>query len=329
MRIPADAKERTAKVKLFGAFRLDQEDHTLWRDGNRIAMAPKVFDVLAYLVETVPKRGYRFVASVIDEIPPESNLSLSKSQEENPPKEKAVSEKLSPFEGEVAQATDAESSRSLAGKFWRPAIAAAIVLFATAALARHFRSPWPRANGRPPADASIVVLPFVDIGPAKDQEYFADGITEQLISDLAKVSGLRVVGQLSAFQFKGKNEDSLEIGRNLGVANVLEGSVRREGSRVRITAELINASDGFQIWTQTYDREMKDILAAQDELARSTTEALQLRLLGVNGQPIPSNSQNTNSEPYQAYLQAEYFRGRGRGKEDLEKALAYSAGLQS
>lgn len=177
----------------------------------------------------------------------------------------------------------------------------------------------------PPAvAASVAVLPFADLSPARDQEYFADGITEQLISDLAKVPGLRIVGRSSAFQFKGKNEDLREIGRKLSVASVLEGTVRREGDHVRITAELINADDGFQLWSQTYNREMKDILAVQDELARSTTEALQLRLLGGNGQPIPSNSQNTNSEAYQAYLQAEYFTGRGRGKEDLEKALAYT-----
>jgi TolB-like protein/DNA-binding winged helix-turn-helix (wHTH) protein/Tfp pilus assembly protein PilF len=360
-------------VRLFGAFRLDREDHTVWRDGNRIAMAPKVFDVLAYLVEhagrvvsqddilqalwpetyvnpevlrryileirkalgdrpeapvfieTVPKRGYRFVAPVIDEIPPQSSHSPSKSEEETSSDGKSLSGKLSSIEGGVAQATVAESKgHSVTSRFGRLGIIAAIVLLATAALAHYFWLSRPRVNGQPSAGTSIAVLPFVDISPAKDQEYFADGITDQLISDLAQVSGLRVVGRSSAFQFKGKNEDSREIGRELGVANVLEGSVRREGNHVRITAELIKAADGFQLWSQTYDREMKDIFAVQDELARSTTEALQLRLLGGNGQPIPSNSQNTNSEAYQAYLQAEYFIGRGRGKKDLEKALAYT-----
>ena len=178
----------------------------------------------------------------------------------------------------------------------------------------------------PPAGgvASVAVLPFEDLSPAKDQEYFSDGLSEQLIDNLAKVSGLNVVGRSSSFRFKGKNEDLRDVGRTLGVANVLEGSVRRDGNHIRVTAELVKTDDGFQLWSQTYDREMKDILAVQDELARSTTEALQLRLLGGNGQPIPSNSRNTNSEAYQAYLQAEYFIGRGRGKEDLEKALAYT-----
>ncbi|HTF70224.1 MAG TPA: hypothetical protein VK638_46865, partial [Edaphobacter sp.] len=115
--------------------------------------------------------------------------------------------------------------------------------------------------------ASIAVLPFADMSPPKDQEYFSDGLTEQLIDDLAKVSRLKVIGRSSAFQFKGKNEDLREVGRKLGVANILEGSVRREGNHVHITAELIKADDGFQLWSQTYDREVKDIFAVQDDIA--------------------------------------------------------------
>ena len=103
------------------------------------------------------------------------------------------------------------------------------------------------------------MLPFADMSPAKDQQYFSDGLAEQLINDLAKVSGLKVVGRSSAFQFRGKNEDVREVGKKLGVANVLEGSVRREGNHVRITAELIKADDGFQLWSQTFDREIEDI----------------------------------------------------------------------
>jgi tetratricopeptide (TPR) repeat protein len=108
-----------------------------------------------------------------------------------------------------------------------------------------------------------------------------------------------------------------EIGRKLGVANVLEGSVRRQGNSVRITAELIKTDDGFQLWSQSYDRELKDIFTVQDEIAHSTTQALQLKLLG-------GNLQNTNSQAYQAYLQAKYFIGQGRGKDDLDKALTYA-----
>jgi tetratricopeptide (TPR) repeat protein len=108
------------------------------------------------------------------------------------------------------------------------------------------------------------------------------------------------------------------------VANVLEGSVSRDGNHVRITAELIKADDGFQLWSQTYDREIKDIFAVEDEIALAATEALRLKLLGGNGQPIASNLRSANPEAYQAYLQAKYLSGRGQSREDLGKALAYT-----
>src|SRR5262249_8582369 len=180
------------------------------------------------------------------------------------------------------------------------------------------------SNVTPSSGASIAVLPFADMSPGKDQEYFSDGLSEQLIHDLARVSGLKVVGRSSAFQFKNKNEDLREVGRKLGVANVLEGSVRREGSRVRVTAELTKADDGFQLWSQTYDRKINDIFAVQDDIARAATEALQVKLLGTNGQPVPSTVASANPEAYEAYLQGRYFLGQGHSKEALTKALAYA-----
>jgi hypothetical protein len=137
-------------------------------------------------------------------------------------------------------------------------------------------------------------------------------------------SSLKVVGRSSAFQFKGKNEDVPEVERRLGVTSVLEGSVRRDGNHIRITAELIKVNDGFQLWSQTYDREINDIFAVQDEIALAATEALQLKLLGSNGQRIASNLRTSNPEAYRAYLQAEYFSGRGPSKEDLGKALVFT-----
>jgi TolB-like protein len=199
-----------------------------------------------------------------------------------------------------------------------------LVVVAAAAIARYFQVARNRVNASSVRDTSIAVLPFADMSAAKDQEYFSDGLAEQLINDLAKVSGLKVVGRSSAFQFKGKYEDLRDVGRKLGVANVLEGSVRRDGNHVRITAELIKAGDGFQLWSQTYDREIKDIFAVEDEIALATTEALKLKLLGGNGRPVAPNLRSANPEAYQAYLQAEYFSGRGESKEDLGKALAYT-----
>jgi tetratricopeptide (TPR) repeat protein len=127
----------------------------------------------------------------------------------------------------------------------------------------------------------------------------------------------------SAFQFKGKNEDLRSVGQKLGVANILEGSIRKEGNHIRITAELIKADDGFQLWSETYDREVSHIFAAQDEIARAVTGALQMKLLSAND-VIRAGSRITNPEAYQAYLQGQYFIARGQDKEDLDKALSYA-----
>ena len=172
--------------------------------------------------------------------------------------------------------------------------------------------------------ASIAVLPFADMSPGKDQEYFSDGLAEELTNELAKVPGLKVTGRSSAFQFKGKNEDLRAVGQKLNVANILEGSVRRDGSHVRITAELTKVSDGFQLWSEEYNAELKDIFAVQDQIARAVTQALQIKLLGANATPVLAESKVTNPDAYQAYLQAVYFVNRGSGKTNYEQALAYA-----
>ena len=172
--------------------------------------------------------------------------------------------------------------------------------------------------------ASIAVLPFADMSPGKDQEYFSDGLAEELTNELAKVPGLKVTGRSSAFQFKGKNEDLRAVGQKLNVANVLEGSVRQEGSHVRITAELTKVNDGFQLWSEEYNAELKDIFAVQDQIARAVTEALQIKLLGAKATPDAARSQVANPDAYQAYLQGQYFLNRGSEKANYDKALAYA-----
>src|SRR5215471_9530606 len=349
-------------MKSFKAFRLDRENHILWRNEDRVPMSPKEFDILAYLVEhagrvvtqdqildalwsdtyvnpevlrkyileirkalgdrpenpefieTVPKRGYRFVASVANDNgnePPA--LSASHKAEV-----KVLEEKI-----ESETAPSKRESGFAKRNLWVVSVGV-LAIVAVVGFLGYVRSKRNGRNAGSLNDPSIAVLPFADMSPAKDQEYFSDGLSEQLIHDLAKVSGLKVVGRSSAFQFKGKNEDLRDVGRKLGVVNVLEGSVRREGNHVRITAELIKADDGFQLWTQTYDRQISSIFAVQDEIARAATEALQLKLLGGNGQPIASTLPSANPEAYQAYLQAKYFNVRGQNKEDLGKALAYA-----
>lgn len=172
-----------------------------------------------------------------------------------------------------------------------------------------------------PAQAStpsIAVLPFVNMSSDSEQEYFSDGLAEQLLDDLAKTPGLRVIGRTSSFQFKGKNEDLRLIGKKLDVANILEGSVRKEGNKVRITAQLIQASDGSHLWSDSYDRELNDIFAVQDDIARSVAGALKITLLGEQ----TSSAKTQNVQAYNAYLQGRYFAYR-LGREDMEKAIGY------
>src|SRR5205809_1024784 len=136
---------------------------------------------------------------------------------------------------------------------------------------------FPASQFNPP-DRSIAVLPFTDSSETKDQEYLCDGISEEILHTLAQVDGLRVVGRSSSFAFKGKNTNASEVGEKLNVGNVLEGTLRREGNRVRVTAELIDARSGFHIWTEIYGRELDGAFALQDEIARSIVDALKIKL---------------------------------------------------
>ena len=166
-------------------------------------------------------------------------------------------------------------------------------------------------------EKSIAVLPFLDLSQAKDQEYFCDGMSEEILDALAKVEGLRVVARTSSFSFKGKSVNASEVGKKLNVANVLEGSLRREGNRVRITAELINTRNGFHLWTETYDRELEGVFALQDEITRSIVDALKIKL----AVSLPAHEQR-NTEVYDLYLQGLYFSNKS-SEEDLRRALSF------
>ena len=153
-------------------------------------------------------------------------------------------------------------------------------------------------------EQSIAVLPFVDMSPQGDQGYFADGITEEILNVLVKTHSLKVAGRTSSFQFRGRNEDLREVGEQLGVENILEGSVRKSGNRLRITAQLVKASDGFHLWSETYDRELTDVFAIQDDIARAITDALavQLHLSGNASTLAPVLTSNMTA--YDKYLEA-------------------------
>ena len=132
---------------------------------------------------------------------------------------------------------------------------------------------------------SIAVLPLVNTSGDPSNEYFSDGLSEELIAVLAKIPDLKVIGRSSSFLFKGKSDDSKAIGEKLGVAHLIEGSVRKQGDRVRIVAELINADDGRSLWSETYDRELKDIFAVQNEIATAVADQMKVKLLGQSARP--------------------------------------------
>ena len=173
--------------------------------------------------------------------------------------------------------------------------------------------PAPALGGSP----SIAILPLTNLSSDKEQEYFSDGLTEELLNLLAKVPGLRVAARTSAFAFKGKNEDVVEIAQKLHVATVLEGSVRRSGDQIRISTQLINASDGYHLWSETYDRKLTDVFAVQDEIARAVVGALKLKLLQA---PSSKDRRATNPEAYNQYLLGRQFFLRSNA-EDFRRAM--------
>jgi serine/threonine-protein kinase len=173
------------------------------------------------------------------------------------------------------------------------------------------------AHGKP----SLAVLPFADMSPGKNQEYIGDGLAAELLDALSKIPGLRVAGRTSTFQFKGKNEDVSVIAKKLNVTAILEGSVRKQGNRARISVQLINAADGFQVWSDIFDRELDDIFMVQEEIARAVTGALKIKLLG--GKPATPAPKPPKPEAYNAYLMGRYFLHAARNKENLEKAENY------
>ena len=153
---------------------------------------------------------------------------------------------------------------------------------------------------------SIAVLPFVHMSADADNEYFCDGLAEELLNALAKIDDLKVAARTASFSFRGKNESMAEIGRALNVNSILEGSVRKAGNRVRITVQLINAADGYHVWSERYDRDMEDIFAIQDEITLSVVEALKVKLLGDERQAVLKR-QTQNADAYQHYLRGRHF----------------------
>jgi len=348
----------------FGRFVLNPVERVLSCDGTSVPLTPKAFDTLICLVRnqghmvtkdellrqvwpdtfveeinlavnistirkalgespqecrfiaTVPGHGYRFVAAVHNLPSHNGNAKRSDIAEDSTTIGVNGNPSTSRPGDTAVVAPIKQNSLSLA-------ILVAFALLVVVLSVGYFGSRERETKASMPVEASIAVLPFTDLSPNQDQQYFTDGLAEELITDLAQAPGLRVVARSSAFEFRG-NEDLRSVGHKLGVSNILEGSVRKERDRFRISVELINTENGFQIWSQTYDRRISDIFDVQDEIAAAVSGALEMRLLGANRSSVPATARRTNPEAYQAYLQGRYFEGRGESKEDLENALTFA-----
>jgi adenylate cyclase len=178
-----------------------------------------------------------------------------------------------------------------------------------------------------PATASLAVLPLVNLSRDQENEYFADGMTEELIAALAAVEGLKVVSRTSAFVFKGKNVDVRDVGEKLGVGTVLEGSVRKAGERLKVTVQLVDARSGFHLWSETYDRAFADVFAVQEDISRSVVSALAARLGPGATRPVPGNTPlvrkgTDDLEAYDLDLQGRFFTNK-TSEEKVRKGIEY------
>ncbi len=276
-------------------------------------------DVMFSILGKEPAPVARYIAHAPAELQQIISKTLRKDREERYRSAHELLEALKNLRHNLE--VEAELERSTAVPSWlrwgrSPATLVLLLLIAALAVALPFY--WHRnLKTSSPPEKSIAVLPFLDLSQAKDQEYFCDGISEEILHALAKVDGLRVVARTSSFSFKGKSVNAREVGEKLNVANVLEGSLRREGNRIRVTAELINARSGFHLWTETYDRELAGVFALQDEITRAIVDALKVKF-AVSHPP----RQQPDTEVYDLYLQGLYFSNKG-SEEDLRRALSF------
>jgi TolB-like protein/DNA-binding winged helix-turn-helix (wHTH) protein len=311
-------------------------------------------------VETLPRRGYRFIGVLDADLEAATGASPARDAgsavptvpvRSEPGTELAVPQETTPFPapapiragGEPVARRDAAACADPAPRRSRlPAAPALIALAALVGLGLTYlvlarlwpsghsvvvqapetsRSPAPPGAVFNPPPHSIAVLPFVNMSGDKEQEYFSDGLTEELLNSLAAIDELQVAARTSAFSFKGKDTDIGTIARKLNVGAVLEGSVRRSGNTVRITAQLIDALTGFHLWSHTYDRDLTDMLKLQTEIAAAVASALKVRLLGDVAAKIELGG-TRNPAAFDAYLRARKADVAAHGNEDREIAIA-------
>ena len=298
----------------FGEYTLEAGEHRLLRNSAEVTLRPKVFDTLLYLVtrhgHTVGKN------ELLDAVWPGTFVT------------EAV---LTHCIAEIRQALqdDPHAPRYLKTI---PKVGYAFIaeVHATGGLAE--AGPFLREVPERRPASTIAVLPFVNLSPDPQNEYLCDGLSEELINGLTKVPELRVVAHSSSFSFKGRDIDAREIGRQLGAGSILEGSVRKAGDRLRISAQLIDTAGGFHVWCEQYDRSLSDVFALQDEISRSVLGALKVELCRPGHRAIVTPS-TRNIEAYLLYLQGRFFwhrRFAGQlrlAMECFEKAMQLDPGL--
>lgn len=224
-----------------------------------------------------------------------------------------------PLNDEPVAAVIADEHPETAGGGRKALFAGLLIVVALVAAAIYSYRIRP-SGARAPALSSIAVLPFVDLSPQKDQEYFCDGMTEAIIDALTQAGAFRVVARTSSFAFKDKQQDIREIGRKLDVGAVIEGSVRKDGQRLRVTAQLISVADGYHLWSETYERELKDVFSLQDEISRSIVQTLRQKL-PERSAATPKPAQE-NLAAYELYLKGHYHWARWT-KDEVEKSITY------
>jgi TolB-like protein/DNA-binding winged helix-turn-helix (wHTH) protein len=316
----------------FGEFRLDAMRRVLYsrKEGLPLQVTGKVFDTLLYLVERAGQvLDKRTLMSALwpDVVVEESNLTqtihtLRRVLGERPDEHRfIVTVPGRGYRFVAAVTTGASEEPRPAGR--RPlAIGAALVAIAVAGIALfllrgHGEAGSGSATGA--AKPSIAVLPFVDMSETQDQAYFAEGLSEEILNLLAQSTTLQVSARTSSFSFKGRSVDIPTIAGALNVTHVLEGSVRKAGNRVRITAQLVEGSTSVHAWSQTYDRDVTDIFGVQDDIAGAVAEALQTKL---TGERAANGGQTRNAQAFERHLQGRYFFNR-RGESDVARAKEY------
>ena len=347
------ASQERAEVLGFGVFEVDRKARELRRQGRRIRLQDQPFQVLAMLldqpgeavtreelrkalwpasvyvdfdhglnnaiarlrealgdsatspqyIETLPRLGYRFIYPVRGQPPAQTAPSAPQTPQTTQPPQPSAAHPPTPR--------------------WRPAAVAGAVVVVAALLIGLWQSQRPaparQATATTSESPSIAVLPFVSLTPDEEDEQFADGLSEELLNQLARIRGVRVAGRTSSFSFEGSSESPVAIARSLQVDHLLQGSVRRSGDRVRITAQLINARSGDQLWSETFDRDFKDIFAIEDEIALSVTSALQVRLAAADEHELRRRG-TQDVEAYRFYLMGiAELRGH-RGRQSVEDA---------